>query len=128
MGGTAFQRITGEDKDYSQLAEYRLKILTFTVKKIAEVRREAPVGKDGEELKAAMLNFLIFEKNMVDNAFMPLEKLNAKSSQTEMDAAIQKLTADAEKEGDALKRINTAQESFSQQNGFTLEAADEEDK
>ncbi len=126
--GTAFQQIAGGDKDYSKLAVYRKKIATFTTRKIEEVRRGPTAGKGAEELKAAMLNFLNFEKNMVDNAFTPLEKLNSTSSQAEIDAAIQKLTAESEKESEALKGVNTAQEKFGQQNGFSIEEAGDKEE
>lgn len=126
--GTAFQNIAASDKDYSKLAVYRKKIATFTTRKIEEVRREPTAGKGAEELKAAMLNFLTFEKSMVDNAFTPLEKLNGTSSQTEIDEAIQKLTAESEKETEALKRVNTAQENFGKQNGFSLEEDNSKDE
>jgi len=124
--GTEFQQISASDKDYSKLGAYRKKIYDFADRKIAEVRKEAPVGKGGEVLKTAMLDFLAFEKNMVNNAFLPIEKMNAGSSQEAWDAALKKLTDDAETEGKILKKVNEAQEAFAQQNGFVIEETTEE--
>jgi len=126
--GTRFQQIMSGDKNYGQLSEPRQKVAAFTNKKIAEVKREAAVGKGGDNLKAAVLNFLVFEKSMIETAFMPMEKLDNNSTQEEIDAAIKKLTDQAELEADALKKVNVAQEAYGKLHGFELEPAEEEDK
>lgn len=120
-----FQEISESDKNYSRLAASRKKIAVFTSRKMEEVRRGPTAGKGAEDLKSAMLKFLAFEKTMIDGAFAPLEKLNNTSTQTELDDAIKKLAAEAEKEAEVLKEVNVAQERFGELNGFTLEAPDE---
>ncbi len=124
--GTEFQSITSSDKDYTKLAPHRKKIVAFTTRKIEEVRKGPVAGKGAENLKAAMLQFLVFEKQMIETAFTPLEKLNSSSSETEMNDAIKKLTAESEKEAEELKKVNVAQEKFGEMNGFSLEAPQED--
>jgi hypothetical protein len=125
--GTEFQNINSSDKNFSKLAPHRKKIIAFTSRKIEEVRRGPTAGKGADNLKAAMLQFLTFEKQMIETAFAPLEKLTSASSETEVNEAIKKLTAESEKEAEELKRVNEAQEKFGEMNGFTLEAPQEED-
>ena len=122
---TEFQNIAGTHKDYSKLAIHRKKIAVFTSRKMEEVRRGPTIGKGAEELKNAMLGFLAFEKSMIDNAFAPLEKLNSTSTEAEVGEAIKKLSEEAKKEAEALKKVNTAQEKYGELNGFTLEAPEE---
>jgi len=121
--GETYAKIAGADNDFSKLGEKRKVISAFTTRKIAEVQKGQSVGKGGDELKNAVLDFLAFEKKMIDDAFVPIEKLNASSSQAEKDAAIQKLTKQAEQESAVLKKVNDAQISYGKQNGFEIEAA-----
>lgn len=125
--GTLFQEISSSDKNYSRLAPTREAMNKFTARKITEVQKEKAVGTGGEGLKSAMISFLTFEKNMINKAFMPLEKLSASSTQEEVDAAIKELTDEADKEGEVLKLVAAAQEAFAKQNGFEMEKATEED-
>lgn len=126
--GNAFQEINSGDKDYSKLSAHRRKMTAFISRKVSEVERKKAPGVGGEGLKSSMLSFLRFEKEMIDKAFQPMEQLNASSSQATVDAAIQKLTDEAEKEGAVLQMVNAAQEAYGKQNGFTIESASENEE
>ncbi|WP_162902834.1 hypothetical protein [Taibaiella koreensis] len=125
--GAQLQQIMEGSKNYGQLAAPRAKIAAFTEKKIAEIRRQPPVGTDGAQLKATVLDFLNFEKNMIETAFAPLEKLNSNTTQDEIDAAVKKLTDLASQEEEALKKVNVAQEAYGKSHGFELEPAEAEE-
>lgn len=124
--GTEFQEIYSADKDFTRLGMHRKKILAFTTRKIAEVRNGPTAGKGAADLKNSMLQFLTFEKEMIEKAFVPMEQLNGNSSQTEIDEAIKNLTAEAAKEEAMLKAVNEAQEKFGALNNFSLEEQEEE--
>lgn len=126
--GNQFQQIDAGDKNYGQLDAARKRIAGFTTRKIAEIKREPAVGAGGDKLKAAMLEFLAFEQRMIESAFQPMEKLHSNSSPAETESALKKLTGFAEQEGEALKKVNAAQEAYGKQHGFELEPPEEEDK
>jgi len=123
--GTKFSEIRKGDQDFSKLRPIRKDMATFIILKKEEVRKMAPIGKGGEKLKQAMINFMDYESDMLETAFMPLENLTASSTDKEIDDAINKLVSESDKEGDVLKMVRAAQMSFAENNGFTIEEPEE---
>jgi hypothetical protein len=117
--GTAFQQ-AAENMDFSTLAPHRKGIEEYTVKSISDLEKMKDIG-GSYELRTAMISFLKYEKDLIEKAFIPIEKLNSESTQEEIDAAIENLTALSEKEGDELEKITTAQKRYAKENNFTIE-------
>ena len=113
-----------DSKEFYKLAPQRKALEKFIDTKIAEIS----VMKDisgSENLRKAMVKFLLFEKDMIQRGFMPIEKLNSSSTQEQIDAALEKLTSLTEEENEALGNVNREQEAYAKKNGFTIESVDE---
>jgi len=113
-----------ESKEFYKLAPQRKALQKFIDDKIAEVS----VMKDisgSENLRKSMVTFLLFEKDMLQNAFIPIEKLNSTSTDEEIDNALAKLNSLTTEENEALAKVNTEQQAYAKKNGFTIESADE---
>lgn len=123
--GEKFNEIYNGDKDYSKLATTRKSLTAYIVRTSERVKKQPAVGKGGEGLKSAVVSFLAFENKMIENAFIKVEQLTPTSTQQEVEAAYNYLTAEASKEAEVLKLVNAAQEAYGAQNGFTIEAAEE---
>lgn len=123
--GTKFNEIFNGDKNFANLATTRKSLSAFISRKTEKVKNQTPVGKGGEGLKSAVISFLGFENKMIESAFTSMEKLTPASTQEEIEAAYNHLTAEASKEAEVLKLVNAAQEAYASQNGFTIEAAEE---
>jgi hypothetical protein len=124
--GTKFAAIKAGDRDFSKLKIYRKNISEFIILNKAEIKRMEPVGKSGEDLKHAVLSFMEYELEMIETAFMPIENLNASSTETEFQNAMNKLINESDREGDYVKMIRTAQSIYARDNGFTLDRDEEE--
>jgi hypothetical protein len=123
--GGVFNEAYKGDKNFTKLTPVRKNMVEFIDLTTAKLKREPLVGKGGEGLRTAVIDFLKFEKDMIDIAFIDIEKLSSSSSQAEIEAALKKLTDQAEKEGDVLKKVNAAQEDYGRKNGFAIESAKE---
>jgi hypothetical protein len=114
-----------QSKRFDSLAGPRMKMEEFILRKQAEVKAMKDIN-GSENLRNAMLEFLDFEAKMMRDAFKPLEKFNASSTQAEIKKAIDDLIAMAATEKDALAKVNTAQEEYGNKNGFTIEKKDDQ--
>ena len=123
--GEAFNKFYN-NKEFSKLAPYRKEVQTYIDQQLTKVGVMKDVG-GSEDLRAAMIKFLLYERDMVANHFVPIEKLNTSSTDDQIKAEIDSLTKAAEKEAEALKAVNDAQEAYAAKNGFTIESAKEED-
>ena len=74
-----------------------------------------------ENLRLTTMDFLAFEKKLINEAFIPLEKLNKNSTEAEIQKVMKNLSETAAKETAELDRVNKAQEAFASKNGFTIE-------
>lgn len=124
--GTQFAGTNAGDKDFSQLAPYRRKLTDFISERLTSIKQLKSVGVGGEALKKAMLDFLVFEEEMLFQGFVPMEKLTKQSTDEDIKKAAQKLTELADKEGEMLEKVNQEQERYAKANGFTLEGKNSE--
>lgn len=113
-----------QSKDFKSLTPVRIKIEQFASRKFLEVTTMKDMY-GSEKLRAAMLEFLAFEKIMIAEHFTALEKLNSSSTDDEVKKGLEVLTTDSKSEAVALKRVNEAQREYAQKNGFTIEEPDE---
>lgn len=123
--GTKFTQIRDGNKDYSRLKPLRKDITEYIILKKEEVRKTAPVGKNGDAMKQAMLTFMEFELDMIETGFMPLENLDQSSSDKDVDAIINNLVEKANKEDSYLDKVHTAQKEFADTNGFKIETEED---
>jgi hypothetical protein len=123
--GVKFNEIFNGDKNFSNLATTRKGLSAFISRTTEKLRKQPVVGKGGEGLKSAVISFLSFENKMIESAFTSIEKLTPTSTQEEIEAAYNNLTAEASKEAEVLKLVNAAQEAYAAQNDFTIEVAEE---
>ena len=77
--------------------------------------------KGSEQFRMAMIHFLVFEKKMVHNGFLPIELLTSKSTAEEINKALENLTKEAGAESDELDKVRKAQKEYADMNGFRIE-------
>ena len=109
-----------ESKDFTSLSPVRIKIEEFAARKFLEVTTLKDV-KGSEKLRAAMLEFLAYEKLMINEHFAPIEKLNSSSTDDDVQKHLDALTTAGKAETTALKKVNEAQKDYAKKNGFTIE-------
>ncbi|RQO31519.1 hypothetical protein DBR32_06060 [Taibaiella sp. KBW10] len=122
--GEKFNVIYQGSKDFTALGAERKVLHQFIVRK----QKELLLHKDAygsEDLRLAVLNFLFYEKKMLEEGFIPVEKLTKSSTEAEINKVIGNLTVLAEEESVEIKKVNEAQEAFAKKNGFAIEAAAE---
>lgn len=120
--GTRFAAINGgEQKDFSQLAPLRQKLTDYIAGQNKAIKQLPNIGKGADAFKKVMLEFLVFENEMINSGFIPMEKLGAQSSEEAIQQATQKLTDLAGKEGAALDKVHKAQDQYAADNNFVIE-------
>lgn len=118
--GSQFSTIMNGSKDFKSLAKYRLNIESFIDRKLAEVRTMKDVS-GSKELREAMIEFLQFEKHMIQAGFAPAEKLPANATEEQVTNVITKLTEESKNETAVLEKVRAAQQAYAQKNGFSIE-------
>jgi hypothetical protein len=112
-------------KDYGSLQPYREKIEQYIEAEIAVVEGMKDV-RDSRALRMAMIQFLKYEKNMIEKAFAPLERLGKYTPQSEIQAYLERIKAYSIQEEEELGKVNAAQEAFARANGFKIEVVTED--
>jgi hypothetical protein len=123
--GTKFQELNESSKDFSQLAPIRKELSAFILRKTQEVQKLPKTGVGSDNMKMVMIDFLIFERDMVQRGFLPIEQLSKTATEEEVKYAMEKLSMEASKENVALEKVNEAQEKYAAENDFNLEAGQE---
>lgn len=108
-------------KEFGDLAPYRKDLEQYIDSKIAELKADGDVSGSGE-LKKAVLEFLNYERNMVHTYFAAMESFSETSTDEEIKAAIQNLSAEAQKENSLLTQVNQAQDAYARKNNFNIDA------
>jgi hypothetical protein len=112
--------VANESKDFTSLSPKRTKIEEFAAKKFLEVTTMKDI-KGSEKLRAAMLEFLAYEKLMISEHFIPMEKLNSSSTDDDIQKHLDDLSTAGKTESIALKKVSDAQKEYAKKNGFTIE-------
>ena len=123
--GKKLQLIDTTTRDFSQLASNRKDMISFIDRHIALLKTLKDV-KGSAEYRNAMIDFLIFEKTMVQNVFLPIEKLTKSSTKADEQKAIQNLQEEAAKENKVLDKIRVTQKKYADKNNFTIEQSSEQ--
>lgn len=117
--GTALTTYSTTGK-FSELTPYRKKMEQYLDRQITYVKSMQDVS-NSKDLRMGMITFLQYEKGMVTGAFTGFEKLTDKSTQEQLNAALEKLT-DASKNEDAeLKKFVDLQRAYAKANDFVIE-------
>lgn len=119
--GHVFNEVN-KSKEFSKLEKTRLNIERFCNEKVTDVSMMKDVG-GSENLRKAMINYLLFEKDMITKAFLPLEQLPSTATPTEIDSALNNLREFAAKENEMIALVNQAQSAYAKKNDFKLEEA-----
>lgn len=122
--GNAFSE-AAPSKDFSTLAKHRKATELFIDNSIQRIKNMHDIG-DSQDLRLAMVDFLMFEKDMVRNGFTPAEKLSANTTDADIDAFISNLTNLSAKESIYLEKVRKEQEKYAEQNGFSIESGNDE--
>lgn len=126
--GTAWGEAFGgayESSNFAQLTPHSSRIFSFIERSQKELIKRK-VNPDMEDLKLAVLDFLTFEKTMIQEAFRPFEKFNDKTSDEVIKAQLDLLTEKSSQEEKVLNTIRVEQEKVAKLYNFTMEAYKEE--
>jgi hypothetical protein len=128
--GVAWGTKLGEaetSKDFSTLKSPRAELEKLIDQKIKEVNGVKDIG-GSSEFRQSILSFLKFEKILVQQAFVPFEKLSKTATQEEIDKCTANMNELAKKEAAELDRIRVTQEQYAKSNGFTIQKEEDSDK
>jgi hypothetical protein len=127
VGGQNWGRqfnIAHKSKTYSSLRPQREYMSRFINSSIARVNAMQDVN-NSKPLRMAMVGFLRYELRMVTEAFLPLEKLTAESTDQEFNTAFDNLKTLSATEGDELRKVSSAQDTYAKENGFRIQSVEE---
>ena len=116
--GKKFTEVS-KTKEFHKLSSARIELYNFINSKIAELKKTADVG-GSKEFREGMINFLLFEKELLEKAFVPLEKLNTNSTDAEIKAGITNLQKSAQDENTYLEAFRKVQAAYAEKNGFRI--------
>lgn len=119
--GTELGKIAGSTKDFKQLSPYRANLQKYIIEQKAYVSK-LPDNHGSKPLQNAMISFLDFEYRMINEGFMPFEKLSNTATDEDLKGAMATLTTAATEEGEQLKKINVEQVAYGKKNGFKIES------
>jgi hypothetical protein len=108
-----------QSKEYYRLGSIRQDILVLIDRLSTEISMLQDIG-GSEEFRNAIIEFLVFEKSLINDCMSPFESLTASSTQEEIDALFAKLNQITVTENEKLKDINVIQSAFAEKNGFTI--------
>lgn len=111
-----------DTKDFSTLTPYRMQMQQYIDKKLADVRKIKDIN-GSENLRTVMIDFLNYEKTMIDKGFVPVEKLGATTTEDDIKKVMENLTNASKDEAEFLRKVSDAQDTYAKKNGFTIEAA-----
>lgn len=107
-------------RNFAILTPYTDRILSFIEKSQKELIKRK-VNSDMEDLKIVVLDFLSFEKSMIQEGFRPFEKFNDKTSDETIKVQVDLLTKKAAQEEEVLNTVRLEQERLSDLYEFTLD-------
>jgi len=107
-------------KDFTDLVKAKKDIIRYGGKRLAELKN-TPDQFGSAELRKALISFVEFEMDLIGNQLPLLDKLHAKSTEAEIQAAIEQLLDQSKKEQQYLDKVINVQAKFAEQNGFALE-------
>ena len=117
--GGKLEEISARSKHFEELKPLRLKAVDYIDVQVAELTAIKDI-KDSKELRLALVDFLKFEKTLINTLFIKIEKLPSYATEKEMQDAFGSLEEASAKEEPYLTRLTQAQEAYAQNNGFKV--------
>ena len=117
--GSEFQKAR-ESKDFRSLTKHRKRIEEYA----NHTFQELVVMKDilgSEKLRAAVIDFLAYERRIIQVGFVPFEKFTKTTTEDDIQKAIDALIAASKDEAAVLKAITDEQVAYGKKNGFEIE-------
>lgn len=105
------------NKDFSALKPRREAIANYLDEKIAYVNDLKDVG-GSEEYRKEEIAFLKYERNLVDQAFMPFEKLGADATMEQIQQQVSALTPITSMEVENINKVYAKQKEYAEKNKF----------
>ena len=118
--GNKLTELDTTTKDYAKLAPIRRNIEHYIDSELIVVKGMKDVA-GSEKYRQAIITFLKAESDMIKQSFIPFEKLNAASTDTEVKTVIDRLTAASKDEAEHLQAVTAAQKEYADKNGFKIE-------
>lgn len=118
--GGKMAELSQGSKKFIELKPLRIDLEKYIDEEIAKLKVMKDV-KGSQKFREAIISYLQFEKKLIDEAFMPFEKLGPKATEEQIKKATDNLVALAEKEDDYLKKVNEAQKEYANKNNFKVE-------
>ncbi|HXS38380.1 MAG TPA: hypothetical protein VN721_16885 [Flavipsychrobacter sp.] len=118
--GNKLAELDTTSKDYAKLTPIRKNIEHYIDSEIIVVKKMKDVA-GSEKYREAIVTFLKSESDMIKKAFIPFEKLNSASTDTEVKTVIDGLTAASKGEAEHLQAVTAAQKEYADKNGFKIE-------
>jgi hypothetical protein len=106
-------------QDYSALKPLREHISSYIGLKIDELSNMKDAG-GSEELKKTELDFLEYEKDMVEKGFLPFEKFSANTTPADVITASDQLMKYSNGEAPLVEKLKTVQQAYAEKNNITL--------
>ena len=117
--GSKLEDISSKSKHFEELKPLRLKAVDYIDVQVAELGAMADV-KDSKEMRLALIEFLKYEKTLINTLFIKIEKLPSYATEKEMQEAFGSLEEASAKEEPYLMRLTQAQDAYAQNNGFKV--------
>ena len=103
--------------DYSTVKTNTDSMETFVKKQITFFSKQLEI-KGSDSMRAAELQYLQFQEQVIQQQFAKLALLNAHSTEAEVKGTLSELAPLAEKDHAFFDRITTLQEQYAKLNGF----------
>lgn len=103
--------------DFSQLHKYRTNLTDYIDRKITEVEQMENVG-GSEEMQKAELEFLRFEKGIVNTYFSAFEQMDSTTTLETIENAYMAVMQQGDKEQKMQQNMQKLREQFADKNGF----------
>ena len=123
MGGSEWGKAFRDAKKsgrYDLIKPYRVRMENFINRKIEYVLTLKDIN-NSKPLRLAVIEFLSYEKRLLQEAFIPFESLKPSISKEEVQKLIDNLSTLAAREKDMLAKVSEAQELYGVENGFAIE-------
>ncbi len=103
--------------DFSQLSKYRTSLVNYIDRKITEVEQMENVG-GSEDMQQAELEFLKFEKNVVNSYFSAFEQMDSTTSLETIENAYMLVMQQGEQEQKMQQNMQQLREEYADKNDF----------
>jgi hypothetical protein len=121
MGGKWADTLQADKKtgNYNELIPMRESLEKFIDKKTLEIKGMDDVA-GSETFRASILDFLKYEKQLLEIGFIPFEKLTKNSSEAEIEKVDANLLTTVQSEETELNKVKAAQAEYAKRNGINL--------